>query len=65
MVHERITLDIKDLLSPKRAAQYLGVSTMTLWRWVRDKKIVPCMLDHAYFHVGELDRVKKEREGGK
>lgn len=61
MDSERITIEVKDLLPPKKAAQYLGVTTMTLWRWVRDKKITPMMLDHTYFHKNELDRVKGKR----
>jgi len=62
MVNERITIEVKDILPPKKAAQYLGVTTMTLWRWVRDGKITPVMLDHTYFHLAELNRVKALRE---
>lgn len=58
MPAERITIEAKDLLSPKKAAEYLGITTMTLWRWVRDGKITPVMLDHRYFHINELKRVK-------
>lgn len=54
----RITIDAKDLLPPKKAAQFLGITTMTLWRWVRDGKITSVMLDHRYFHISELNRVK-------
>lgn len=56
----RITIEAKDLLWPKKAAEYLGITTMTLWRWVRDGKITPVMLDHRYFHITELKRVKLE-----
>jgi len=63
MAQERITIQVSDLLPPKKAAEYLGVSTMTLWRWVRDGKITPVMLDHTYFHINELNRVKALREG--
>ena len=62
MSTQKITVHVTDLLPPKKAAQYLGVTTMTLWRWVRDKKITPVILDHAYFHIGELNRVKALRE---
>jgi len=62
MIDTRITIDSKDLISPKQAAQYLGITTMTLWRWRRDGMITPIMLDHAYFHIRELDRIKKQRE---
>lgn len=56
---QRITIQVNDLLPPKRAAKYLGITTMTLWRWVRDGKITPVMLDHRYFHISELNRVKR------
>lgn len=57
----RITINVKELLPPKKAAEYLGISTMTLWRWVRDGEITPIILDHRYFHINELDRVKAKR----
>lgn len=65
---ERVTLEVdvhlklKDVLAAGKAAKYLGISRMTLWRWVSRGKITPLMLDHAYFHIGELDRVKALRE---
>jgi len=58
---KRITIEVKELLPPKKAAQYLGVTTMTRWRCVRDQKIIPVMLDHTYFHINELNRVKALR----
>ena len=63
----RVTIEVKGLFPPKKAAEYLGITTMTLWRWVKDAKITPVMLDHRYFHVSELDRVKrlKQKEMGK
>ena len=57
---QRVTLYVQDILPPKKAAEYLGISTMTLWRWVRDGKITPVMLDHSYFHMTELKRAKLE-----
>ncbi len=67
MAMERVTIDVKDILSPSKAAEYLGVSRMTLWRWVKEGKIAPLMLDHTYFHIRELNRVKalKEEENRK
>ena len=59
---ERITIQATNLLSPKKAAEYLGITTMTLWRWTKDGKITPVMLDHRYFHISELNRVKRLRE---
>ena len=64
MTELRITIESKDLLSPKKAADYLGITTMTIWRWVRDGKLIPVMLDHRYFHIKELERVKKLRDAG-
>jgi len=58
---EKITIEVKGLLPPKKAAKYLGITTMTLWRWVRDGKITPVMLDHRYFHISELDRMKRSK----
>lgn len=61
MEQNTITLTTKDLLTPGQAAEYLGVTKMSLWRWARDGKIAQIMLDHAYFHINEVERVKKER----
>jgi hypothetical protein len=58
MCAERISLKVEDIYSPTRAAKYLGVSKMTLYRWLGKKKISSIYLDHNYFHVTELDRVK-------
>lgn len=55
---QRVTVDAKDLVPPKKAADYLGISKMTLSRWVRAGKITPVMLDHRYFHINELNRVR-------
>lgn len=62
MDDKRITIGINDLLPPKRAAEYLGVTTMTLWRWRRDGIIAVIMLDRPYFHINELNRIKVLRE---
>jgi len=55
---QRVTVDAKDLVPPKKAAEYLGITKMTLSRWVRAGKITPVMLGHRYFHINELKRVK-------
>lgn len=57
MTKNVITLEAEDLLPPRKAAAFLGITTMTLWRWMKAGKIVPVMLDHAYFHMKELERV--------
>ena len=66
MANQRITIEVKDLLPPKKAAEYLGITTMTLWRWAKAGKITTVLLDHAYFHRAELDKVKRimETKGG-
>jgi predicted site-specific integrase-resolvase len=56
---ERVTINVTDILTPTKAAAYLGVSRMFLWRWVKAGKITPVMLDHAYFHINELNRVRE------
>lgn len=61
---EHVTIEVKDILSPGKAAKYLGTNRMTLWRWVKENKITPVMLDHTYFHIGELNRVKALIEKG-
>jgi len=58
-----ITIRTADLLTATRAAEFLGVCRMTLWRWVRDGKIRPIEVDNQrFFHINELQKVKEERE---
>ena len=49
----------EDVLPPAKAAKRLGISRVTLWRWVKAGKITPIMLDHAHFHVDEVNRVRE------
>ena len=65
MTDQRITISIdpSSILSSGKAAEYLGITTMTLSRWVREGKIVPIMLEHRYFHINELNRAKKLYRG--
>jgi excisionase family DNA binding protein len=58
-----ITINPADLLTATRAAGFLGVSRMTLWRWVRDGKIRPVEVDNRrFFNISELKIVKEARE---
>lgn len=65
MANDRVTVHITDLLPPVKAAAYLNITTMTLWRWNRDGYITCVMLDHPYYHINELDRVKALQDGKK
>ena len=49
------------LLSPYQASQYLGVSRMTLYRWRRRGLIKSVKLNHDYFEIEELDRIKAQK----
>ena len=40
MKNTNITINISNALGFKEAAAELDITTMTLWRWVRDGKII-------------------------
>jgi len=62
METQQVLPEVKDVLSPSQAAKFLGVSRMTLWRWVKKGKITPVIPNHAYIHINELNRVKSLRK---
>jgi len=64
MSDERVTVEITGLLSPQKAAAYLGVTKMTLWRWTRDGKITCVMLETRFYPKKEVERVKALRDVG-
>jgi excisionase family DNA binding protein len=58
---ESITLVAKGMVSRKSAAQYLGVTTMTLWRWTKEGRLPVVNIDsHIFYRTADLDRLKKE-----
>jgi len=60
---ERVTLEVKDILPPSQAAKFLGVSRMTLWRWVKKGKIRAIVFDkQSFFHIYELKVLKEPKE---
>jgi len=61
MDERSITISVQDALSYKDAAKELGITTMTLWRWVRDRKIIAVRLGRYKFIPGtEIERIKKK-----
>ena len=55
----KIEINVTELLPLTKAAEYLGVSKMTLWRWTQQGKVSTLLLDHHYYPVQELDKLKK------
>ena len=57
-MEQKITLSTNDLYTPSQAAEYLGVTTMTVWRWAKAGKLHPIVIGHSYFHINELEQVR-------
>jgi len=63
MAQRNITISVQDAFSYKDAARELGVTTMTLWRWVRDGKIAAVQLGrYKFIPKSEVERVLKKKE---
>jgi len=59
MDSNHITIAVKDALSFKDAANELHITTMTLWRWVRDRKIIAVKLgQYRFIPLSEIKRMK-------
>lgn len=55
----RVTIQTSDVLTPAHAAEFLGISRMTLWRWVQKGKIRPVIFDdQTFFHIRELEQLR-------
>lgn len=62
MDERSITISVQDAFSYKDAAKELGITTMTLWRWVRDRKIVAVRLGRYKFIPGtEIERIRNAK----
>ena len=58
MGSDNITISVQDALSYKDAARELGITTMTLWRWVRDGKIIAIRLGrYKFIPLSEIERL--------
>jgi len=56
----KITLSTDDALTQKEAAEALGVTTMTIWRWIRDGKIVAVKFgNYQLIPKSEVERLKR------
>ena len=56
-----ITLKDRILFTPKESSEFLGVSVMTLWRWVKIGKIKKYALSSkkVFFDKIELEEILK------
>lgn len=63
---KNITIAVQDALSYKDAAQELGITTMTLWRWVKKAKIIAIQLGrYKFIPKSEVDRLKENKRSGR
>ncbi len=54
-----IEITVQDALSWDDAAREIGISRMTLWRWVKAGKVIAVKLGHYKFIPrSEVDRMK-------
>lgn len=58
----KVTVDLAHLHTPTEAARMLGVSRMTLWRWVKAGKITPVEINHLKLFLShELNHLLTQR----
>lgn len=56
------------VLSRNETAEYLGVSTVTLWHWEREGKLIPLrdLGGHVFYSMKEIrDFIEKEEKAGR
>ena len=60
MENTNITISLSNALGFKEAATELNITTMTLWRWVRDGKIIAVKFGrYRLIPASEVERIKK------
>lgn len=64
----QIALNVRDAYEVKEAARLLGIGSATVWRWIKKGKLIPIRIeglknDRVLIPRGEIERLKKEREG--
>lgn len=58
-----IILRATDFYTTKSAAKELGISRMTLWRWVKAGKVIPIKYNNQrLFHISELERLRRKQQ---
>jgi len=62
MNKQDITISVQEALSYKEAANKLGITTMTLWRWVKTNKIIAVRLGrYKFIPNSEIERIKNAK----
>ena len=62
----RVTIkvdDVADAYGPEEAAKLLGKGVATIWRWIRDEKILAVRIGgRTLIPKREIERLQKERD---
>lgn len=59
MDSKNITISVDNALTYKEAAKELDITTMTLWRWIRDGKILAVKLGrYKFIPKSEIERLR-------
>ena len=54
---------VADAYSPEEAAKFLGKGVATIWRWIRDEKILVVRIGgRTLIPNREVERLQKERD---
>jgi len=57
----KLLVDTNDLYETKEAAELLHISYMTLYRWIKDSKIIPIKINHrTLIPKSEVERFLKK-----